>query len=104
MKHDKSIKKIQQDLIESKVKDSSEIKQTVDTLTERINNCQITEVEKLKNAIDHLEQQARMNNLIISGLIEKPNENLGQVLIELAESITVKITGADIASISELEK
>lgn len=79
--------------------DHNTLKAEVDNLTERVNNAQFADMEKLVERIDFLEQQARANNLIISGVKETTGENLEKVMIDLVRSIGISLSPPDIVTI-----
>lgn len=103
---EKSIESLTEKLEETRLNEVAELQKSnkqnetdIKNLNERVDQTDIAEIEKLREIIDDLEQQTRLNNLIISGIIEQPGENLTRTVIDLAKTLNVNITPSDIASI-----
>lgn len=53
------------------------------------NQCLHRDFSKLQEQVNHLDQYGRRNNLEIHGVDEKPNENLGEILTSIANTLNL---------------
>ncbi|CAK1602146.1 unnamed protein product [Parnassius mnemosyne] len=62
----------------------------------------ITQIQNLENKIQYMEQQARRNNLEISGIPEKSNEDLSLYLRNITNFLGVELSSTDIVQITRI--
>lgn len=74
--------------------------------TKRIDNLQIEnreikrDLSSLRNYCNRLESITRMNNVVISGIPEKSNENVQDIVVKVADSLGLKISRDQISKVT----
>lgn len=98
------ISKLQTSICGQLAKEVAELREVVQARDNQIATLQ-NEVDKLKAALDEQEQYSRRNNLRITGIPEKENEDVGAVMLEFINKnvcVAEPITVADIDRVHRL--
>lgn len=106
---DEGVKKALQDIIRPTVEEA--VQNSISNLSKRIDKIEASttsqnaEIESINSRVDNLEQLARQNNIIVSGIQDKPGEHLLDNFKKFAmDYLMTNITENDIMSIFRLGK